>query len=149
MAISAYVLKIVEKDPFFTLQMKAKEMFNRLTKHNFKISFPRENEAIKHDLFEFKVQCLKVFCYHGNNCTILLFYSIFRTTPEVSNKLYFVEICQVSETLWLFNHNRADFWLPNFGFKRSLLRCTFQFFFGGRGGRVGGLGMCHPPYHPP
>ena len=28
---------------------------------------------------------------------------------------------QVSEKLWLFNHKRADFWLPNFGFKRSLL----------------------------
>ena len=46
---------------------------------------------------------------------------MFRTTPEVSSKLYFVEICQVSEKLWLFNHKRADFWLPNFGFKRSLL----------------------------
>ena len=23
--------------------------------------------------------------------------------------------------LWVFNHKRADFWLPNFGFKRSLL----------------------------
>ena len=29
MAISAYILKIVEKDPFLTLQMRAKEMFNR------------------------------------------------------------------------------------------------------------------------
>ena len=58
-----------------------------------KISFPRQNEAIKHDLVEFKVQCLKVFCYHGNKPTILLFYSIFRTTPEVSSKLYVVEIC--------------------------------------------------------
>ena len=38
-----------------------------------KISFPRENEAIKHDLVEFKVQCLKVICYHGNKPTILLF----------------------------------------------------------------------------
>ena len=28
MAISAYVLKIVEKDPFLRLQMRAKEMFN-------------------------------------------------------------------------------------------------------------------------
>ena len=28
---------------------------------------------------------------------------------------------RVSEELWLFNHKRADFWLPNFGFKRSLL----------------------------
>ena len=29
MAISAYILKIVVKDPFFRLQMKAKELFNR------------------------------------------------------------------------------------------------------------------------
>ena len=28
MAISAYTLKIVEKDPFLRLQMRAKEMFN-------------------------------------------------------------------------------------------------------------------------
>ena len=67
----------------------------RLRKYqmSLKISFPRENEAIKHGLVEFKVQCLNVFCYHGNNSTILLFDSIFRTTPEVSSKLYFVEIC--------------------------------------------------------
>ena len=30
----------------------------------------------------------------------LAFHSIFRTTPEVSSKLYFVEICYVSEKLW-------------------------------------------------
>ena len=29
MAISAYILKIVEKDPFLRLQMRAKEMFDR------------------------------------------------------------------------------------------------------------------------
>ena len=29
MAISAYILKIVGKDPFLRLQMRAKEMFNR------------------------------------------------------------------------------------------------------------------------
>ena len=29
MAISAYILKIVEKDPFLRLQMSAKEIFNR------------------------------------------------------------------------------------------------------------------------
>ena len=29
MAISAYILKMVEKDPFLRLQMRAKEMFNR------------------------------------------------------------------------------------------------------------------------
>ena len=28
MAISAYILKIVEKDPFLRLQMRAKEMFS-------------------------------------------------------------------------------------------------------------------------
>ena len=32
MAISAYILKIVKKDQFLRLQMRAKEMFNR---HNF------------------------------------------------------------------------------------------------------------------
>ena len=71
------------------------------------IFFPRENQDIKLDLVEFKVQCLKVFCYHGNKSTILLFYSIFRATPEGSSKLYFVEICQVSEKLWLFNHKKS------------------------------------------
>ena len=29
MAISAYILKIVKKDPFLTLQMRVKGMFNR------------------------------------------------------------------------------------------------------------------------
>ena len=29
MAISAYILKIVEKDPFLRLQMRAEEDFNR------------------------------------------------------------------------------------------------------------------------
>ena len=74
-------------------------------------------------MVEFKVngQCLKVFCYHGIKSTNFLFYSIFRTTHEVSSKLYFVEICHVSEKLWFFNHKRAEFWIPNFGFKRSLL----------------------------
>ena len=36
--------------------------------------------------FEFKVQCLQVFCCHGNKPTILLLNSIFRTTPYVSSK---------------------------------------------------------------
>ena len=55
---------------------------------------------------ELKVQCLKFFCCHGNKSTILLFNSIFRTTLEVSTKLYFVEISKVSEKLSLFNHKR-------------------------------------------
>ena len=29
MAISAYILKIAEKDPFLRLEMSSKEMFNR------------------------------------------------------------------------------------------------------------------------
>ena len=35
MAISVYILKIVEKDPFLRLQMRANEMFNR---HQFYLS---------------------------------------------------------------------------------------------------------------
>ena len=66
----------------------------RNTKCHFKISVPREDEAVKHDLFEFKVQ---VFCCHGNKSTVLLFYSI------------------VSEELWPFSHKDLIFWLPNFG----------------------------------
>ena len=31
---------------------------------------------MKYDLVEFKVQCLKVFCYHGNKSTILLLNSL-------------------------------------------------------------------------
>ena len=32
MAISVYISKLIEKDPFLRLQMRAKEMFNR---HHF------------------------------------------------------------------------------------------------------------------
>ena len=39
MAISAYILKIVENDPFLRLQMGAKEMFNR---HQF---FPQISDT--------------------------------------------------------------------------------------------------------
>ena len=65
----------------------------RLRKPQTSIFFSRENEAVKHDSIEFKVQCLEVFCYHSSRSVILLFHSIFRTTPEISSKLYFVEIC--------------------------------------------------------
>ena len=66
----------------------------RLRKYHTSLQnfFPSENEAVKHDLVEFKVKCLNVFCCHGNKSTILLFNSIFKTTAEVSTKLYFVEI---------------------------------------------------------
>ena len=33
----------------------------------------------------------EVLCYHGNKSTILLFYSIFIRTPEVSSKLYLLK----------------------------------------------------------
>ena len=39
MAISAYILKIVEKDPFLRLQMRAKKMFNRHQEFHEKKSF--------------------------------------------------------------------------------------------------------------
>ena len=51
-----------------------------------------ENDAVKQELVEFNVQCLKIFCYHGNKSTIFLFNSMFRTTTEVSTKLYFFEL---------------------------------------------------------
>ena len=41
MAIYAYILKIVEKDPLLRLQMSAKEMFNR---HQF---FPTHRKYVK------------------------------------------------------------------------------------------------------
>ena len=39
----------------------------------------------------------------------LAFLLNFRTTAEVSSKLYFVEICQVSEKLWLLNTKELIF----------------------------------------
>ena len=45
MAISAYILKIVEKDPFLTLQMRAKEMFNR---HQFLARLQYMNQTRGH-----------------------------------------------------------------------------------------------------
>ena len=48
-----------------------------MSERHFKISFPRENERVKLDLVNFKVQCLTVFCYHGDKSTILLLNSIF------------------------------------------------------------------------
>ena len=41
MEISVYILKIVEKDPFLRLQIRAKEMFNR---HQF---FSTNNQYVK------------------------------------------------------------------------------------------------------
>ena len=57
------------------------------------------------------------FVAMATNLPSLLFNSIFRITLEVSSKLYVIEISEVSEKLWLFNHKGAEFWLPNFGLK--------------------------------
>ena len=43
MAISTYILKIAEKDPFLRIQMSAKKMFNR---HQF-FSTPKQYVKIK------------------------------------------------------------------------------------------------------
>ena len=55
MAISAYILKIVEKDPFLRLQMRAKKMFNR---HQF---FSRNKQDVKIKLMENEKICGVVF----------------------------------------------------------------------------------------
>ena len=77
MAISAYILKIVKKDPFLRLQMRAKE----------------KNEAIKHDLVEFKGSMFEGLLLPWQQIYHLAFLFNFRTTAEVFSKLYFVEIC--------------------------------------------------------
>ena len=46
MAIYAYILKIVEKDPLLRLQMSAKEMFSR---HQF---FPTDKQYVKIKLMQ-------------------------------------------------------------------------------------------------
>ena len=46
MAVSAYILKIVEKDSLLRLQMRAKEMFNR---HQF---FPTHKQYVKIKLMQ-------------------------------------------------------------------------------------------------
>ena len=56
MAIYANILKIVEKDPLWRLQMSAKEMFNR---HQF---FPTHKQYVKIELMQNKT----------NLCSILL-----------------------------------------------------------------------------
>ena len=77
---------------------KTDRYLNNFQEHLFglqmslQISFPRENEAVKQDVVEFKVQCLEVFGCHNNKSIILLFNSNFRTTPEIHSKLYFAEI---------------------------------------------------------
>ena len=55
MAISAYILKIVEKDPFLKLQIRAKKMFNR---HQF---FPTNKQYVKIKLMQNETNLWSVF----------------------------------------------------------------------------------------
>ena len=55
MAISAYVLKIVEKDPLLRLQMRAKEMLNR---HQF---FSTNKQYVKSKLMQNETNLWSIF----------------------------------------------------------------------------------------
>ena len=55
MAISAYILKIVEKDRFLRLQMRAKEMFNR---HQF---FSTNKQCVKIKLIQNETNLWSIF----------------------------------------------------------------------------------------
>ena len=55
MAISAYILKIVEKDPFLRLQMRAKEDLNR---HQF---FFTNKQYVKIKLMQNETNCWSIF----------------------------------------------------------------------------------------
>ena len=56
MAISAYILKIVEKDPLLRLQMKAKKMFNC---HQF---FSTNKRYLKIKLMQNETNRWSIFC---------------------------------------------------------------------------------------
>ena len=55
MAIYAYILKIVKKDPLLRLQMSAKEMFNR---HQF---FPTHKQYVKIKLMQNETNRWSIF----------------------------------------------------------------------------------------
>ena len=60
MAISAYILKIVEKDPFLRLQMRAKEMSNR---HHF---FSTNKQYVKIKLMQNETNRWSIFLVKTN-----------------------------------------------------------------------------------
>ena len=55
MANTEYILKKVEKDPFLSLQMKAKEDFNN---HQF---FPQISNNVKIKLMQNETNCWSIF----------------------------------------------------------------------------------------
>ena len=62
MAISAHILKIVENDPFFRLQVTAKEMFNR---HQF---FPTNRQYLKIKLMQNETNLFSSFFVKTKYC---------------------------------------------------------------------------------
>ena len=69
MAISAYIWKIVEKDPFLRLQMRAKEMFNC---HHF---FPTNKQYVKIKLMHNETNRWSIFWVkmkHSQNLDLTL-----------------------------------------------------------------------------
>ena len=60
MAIYAYILKIVEKDPLLRLQMSSKEMFNR---HHF---LPTHKQYVKIKLMQNETNRWSIFWYRRN-----------------------------------------------------------------------------------
>ena len=81
MAISTYILKIVEKDPFLRLHMSAKEMFNR-NYHNFHIfnhfyQYFAFTKKVLHRFVSFCISSTSTYCLLEENklVTIKHFYS--------------------------------------------------------------------------
>ena len=76
---------------------------------SLEISFPRENEAIKHDLVEFKVECLNVFCYHGSKSTILLFIQLLEQFLNFLANFTLLKYVKSQRSYDLFNHKKLIF----------------------------------------
>ena len=86
-----------------------------------KRSFPLEKEAIKHDLVEFKVQCLKIFCYHDNKSTILLFIQFLEQLLKF--------LLNFTSLKYVKSQKRYGFLITKeliFGFQIWILKITFQ-----------------------
>ena len=82
------------------------------------------------------------FCYLGNNLPSCFPIQFLEQLLEFLVNFTLLKYVKSQRNYGFFNHKRADFWLPNFGFKRSLLSLlnpilpvllnTFQIRGGGR-----------------
>ena len=66
MTISAYILKIVEKDPFLRLQISANEMFNR---HQF---FSTHKQYVEIELMQNETNRWSIFLVKTKYCKTLI-----------------------------------------------------------------------------